>query len=83
MSGNPDAAFHLGQCYEKGLGCGIDIRSARKWYARASESGHAKALWRTGLLFELGCGVGRDLVRAVRLYAEVSYNYCLLRMCQI
>ena len=30
------AAFHLANCYEKGLGCTVDLRQATLWFERAA-----------------------------------------------
>lgn len=41
LNGNSDAMIHLGQLYEKGLGCKKDIHEAIKWYKESIEYGEA------------------------------------------
>ena len=43
-NGNPDAQFHVAQCYEMGDGVDEDVDESLKWYEKAAENGHPKAL---------------------------------------
>lgn len=43
-NGNPDAQFHVAQCYEWGDGVDEDVDESLKWYEKAAENGHPKAL---------------------------------------
>ncbi len=53
-SGDPDSQYAVSQCYEKGIGVGVDEEQARHWLERARESGSAEACFR----------IGRDLIQS-------------------
>lgn len=42
-TGNPEAQFDLGYCYDLGLGVEVDWSSAVKWYLLAAEKGYLPA----------------------------------------
>ena len=46
QKGNPQAAFELAECYEKGLGTQTDTDEAFKWYRTAAEQGIPEAQFR-------------------------------------
>lgn len=57
-SGDSDAQFDLGKCYESGRGVDVDLEKAFKWYEIAANSGHSKAQYKLGIFYQLGLGLG-------------------------
>ena len=49
-SGDPDAAFNLGQAYRLGRGVPLNLGSAQSWFLRAAQTGHVDAQTTLGLL---------------------------------
>jgi hypothetical protein len=49
-SGDPDAAFNLGQAYRLGRGVTINLGAAKSWFLRAAQTGHVDAQTTLGLL---------------------------------
>lgn len=49
-AGDPDAAFLLGDMYERGKGVAVDRLEASRWYFLAAEKGHAEAKTRLAKL---------------------------------
>ncbi|XP_028404060.1 uncharacterized protein LOC114526730 [Dendronephthya gigantea] len=50
------AQYHLGICYEKGMGLTRNMSKAGEMYRRASENGHARAQYNYALFHEYGRG---------------------------
>lgn len=36
--------FHLGECYQKGIGVSKDLTEAKKWFQRSAEQGEGRAI---------------------------------------
>ena len=63
--GDPEAAFHLGSDYLKGMpGVMPDALSAAVWFRRAAEAGHRGAMAALGEALRSGHGVRRDAQEA-------------------
>lgn len=60
-SGNADAVFELGICYEEGEGTPPDPRKAQELYEKAAESGHVEAQFRLAMQFYEGFTGGRGV----------------------
>ena len=44
-NGFPNAQYHLGECYETGIGVDeVDMGNAMYWYRKAAEQGYEKAI---------------------------------------
>ena len=71
-AGNPEAQFHVGQIFEKGLGIEPDYRAAALWYRRAAEQEYAPAQIDLGYLYERGLGVEEDRVAALNWYRKAA-----------
>ncbi|KAI9352482.1 hypothetical protein DFJ73DRAFT_624662 [Zopfochytrium polystomum] len=48
---HPAAAYALASCYECGLGCKIDLRSAAQYYKQAASAGNEHAMFRVGTAY--------------------------------
>lgn len=58
--GDIEAAFELGQIYDRGIGVKKDFNAAAQWYEHAAESGHPEAQFQLGSLYLEGAGVPLD-----------------------
>ncbi|MBA4147065.1 MAG: sel1 repeat family protein [Verrucomicrobia bacterium] len=65
-SGDAEAQFQLGYCYEMGHGTMRNISVATEWYLRAAQQGHSRAQLHIGLAFSNGVGVDWDLAEACK-----------------
>jgi anti-anti-sigma factor len=71
-SGNADAEYKLGRCYENGLGVEQDFELAAQWYARAAAQNHMEAQYALAHSYAYGMGVPKDYQEALRLYREAA-----------
>lgn len=72
-TGNPSAQTLIGLMYNQG-GSSLeqDIGEAAKWYALASEQGHAPAKWRLAMLYYHGSGLTQNYKKAAGLYLSAA-----------
>jgi TPR repeat protein len=59
-TGNPRAAYDLGERYADGAGVEQDYQQAMKWFVQAADKGDASAQWKLGLGYLKGIGVPQD-----------------------
>jgi hypothetical protein len=52
--GNVAALYHLGRCYEQGLGVSQDAACSLAYYKKAAENGHSGAQCKLGIMHENG-----------------------------
>lgn len=64
LQGDPDGQYHLGLCYDRGLGVPKDSALALKWYHDAARQGNAAAQYELGTCYRLAKGVQSDLCKA-------------------
>ena len=72
-SGNAEAQYKLGFCYERGYSVEHDYSKAVKWYLKAAENENAEAQYSLGWYFENGI-VGQDEYEAVKWYQKAAEN---------
>lgn len=70
--GDVEAQYHLGFCYELGLGVTKDDLQAATWYRKAAERGHPAAQCFLGVAYAKGQGVPKDLVQATFWYRRAA-----------
>ena len=63
-----EVIYHLGMCYEYGIGCQIDQNEAFKLYCEASTNGFPLAIYALGRCCEERIGIDENLEEAQRLY---------------
>ncbi len=56
--------YHLGRCYEFGIGTEVDYGKAMEWYRKASDNGDRDSEYHISVLYEYGEGVEADPVKA-------------------
>jgi uncharacterized protein len=66
--GHAEAQFHLGGCYEKGLGVEKNSGEAFTWYCKSAQEGYAAAQFQMGVCYEKGSGVEKNPSNAVKYY---------------
>ena len=71
-TGDPDALFALGECYDDGTGVFRDDREATELFRKAAEAGHAGAAYRLGVRSALGLGAPRDAEAAYLWYKTAA-----------
>jgi S1-C subfamily serine protease len=75
-TGDVEAEFQLGVCYELGKGVNKDDGEAVKWFRKAAEQNHVPAQYFLGLCYYEGEGVVKDRVEAVKWYRKAAeQNY--------
>jgi len=67
------AQYFVGRMYAAGQGVEKNLKTAAKWYRKASEQGVGDAQYRLGVLYENGDGVPRDLEYAYSWYAVAAH----------
>ena len=70
--GNPEAQYHIGECYCHGHDIQKDLKQAIYWLNRAAEQGFPKALNLLGDIYNSGEGVPQNLQLAFELYARAA-----------
>ena len=71
-SGDADAQYGLGVCYQAGIGLAKDAGKSAKWFRKAAEQGHVKAQWNLAVIYHIGEGVEKDLKEAVKWYRKAA-----------
>ena len=64
LQGDPEGEYHLGLCYDRGLGVPMDSALALKWYLDAARQGNAAAQYEAGSCYRLAKGVPAYLYQA-------------------
>ncbi len=69
------AQYHVGHCYEHGIGIqAVSCSEAVRWYQAAAVQGVPAAQMALGACYRQGKGVAEDLNEAVRWYKEAEKN---------
>lgn len=69
-AGWPDSLFHVGECYELGLGTAKDPAKAALVYEQAARLGSGEAACALAVLYDHGTGVAEDPQKAFNLYKK-------------
>lgn len=64
IRGDIEAQFHLGVCYQNGMGVKRGHGEAEKWARKAAEQGSTKAQIVVGMSYHAGEGLPEDHVKA-------------------
>ena len=72
LSGDAEAQFKLGFCYDKGQGVDKNSLEAFQWFQKAAEQGHAKAQFNLAVMYDEGEGVAVDKAKAVYWYQKAA-----------
>lgn len=75
-SGNADAQFEVGLCYDEGDGVKEDKYEAFKWFMKAAMNGHGRAQNAVGLCYEAGEGVAKNMSEARRWFQKSVDSGC-------
>jgi len=74
--GDKSAQTKLAYMYEHGLGGGVDVAGAEKWYKASAEQGYPVAQYLLGHFYQLGLlGTGPDYEEAKKWYKAAENNY--------
>lgn len=71
-TGNPRAAYDLGERYADGAGVEQDYEQAMNWFAQAADKGDASAQWKLGLGYLKGIGVLQDDNKAAEWFIRAA-----------
>lgn len=71
-SGDAEAQFNLGICYDNGKDVSKDIKQAVYWYQKAAEQGHAAAQNALGFCYWNGLGVDQDAKQAAYWWQKAA-----------
>lgn len=75
-SGNKDAYYYLGMCYDNGYGVLNDYKKASEYYRLASEKGMSIATNSLAILYLYGRGMPEDQKEAVRFFKQSAQEGC-------
>ena len=64
LQGNNEGEYHLGVCYDRGLGVPKNDLLAVEWYTKSARQGTESAQYQLGSCYRLGKGVKPNLVNA-------------------
>ena len=67
-----EAQYHLGNCYEKGLGVSAESKLAFEYFQKAANQGYAPAQYRLAICCEIGSGVNEDQNETVKLHRKAA-----------
>jgi TPR repeat protein len=70
--GDPQAMGTLGLMFEKGLGCGQNLKEAFKWLNKGARKGDAAAENNLGFLYLKGLGVKEDDIEALKWFQKAA-----------
>jgi TPR repeat protein len=74
--GNAEAQYHIGACYQNGIGISQDLVEAASWYRLASGQGHPKAQYCLSRIYCEGLGIEQDPLEGLRcLRCSASQGY--------
>jgi len=68
LQGDSEGEYHLGLCYERGLGVPKNEALAFNWFSKAAKDANANAQYELGECYRLAKGVGTDLPKAYFWY---------------
>ena len=71
-SGDANAMFYLGLCYDEGQGVVQDAAQAVHWYQKAADLGDAQAMFNLGVCYYEGQSGSQDAVQAVHWYQKAA-----------
>ena len=71
-SGDVEAQFDLGMCYENGQGVTPNSTQAAEWFRKAAEHGNASAQYELGKMYVSGAGVVKDDIQAAKWLAKAA-----------
>lgn len=71
-TGDPEAAFRLGDTFEAGAVVEENLPEAAKWYEIAAQAGHAGAQAALGAFYEAGAGVAQSTEKAAYWYGKCA-----------
>ena len=85
LSGDIEAQYNTGRCYEEGFGTEKNGAKAMSWYNTAAQQGHMEAQFRLACLYDFGENVLHNNVQAVKWYTmaaeqgkmEAQYNLAI------
>jgi len=90
--GAASPAFTPDEMYRRGVAAAFwglgepDYTTARDWFRRAADQGHAKAMYRLGWLSENGFGIDRDMTAARAWYrkaADLGYPVAMTHLARL
>jgi uncharacterized protein len=64
LQGDAEGQYHLGLCYDRGLGVPKNTILALDWYNKAARQGNSSAQYELGTCYRLAKGVAPDLCKA-------------------
>jgi len=64
LQGDAEGQYHLGLCYDRGLGVPKNTMLALDWYNKAARQGNSSAQYELGTCYRLAKGVPPDLCKA-------------------
>lgn len=73
--GDRRALYHLGRCYQDGLGVAKNPATAAQYYEKAAAKGDEKANFALAELYQQGAGIPLDLQKANTLYSQLAQNH--------
>jgi TPR repeat protein len=72
QKGSAICQYHLGWCYQQGVGCVASAEQAVRWWESAASQGDAHAQYALGTCLERGEGVDREPLAALAWYAAAD-----------
>ncbi len=73
-SGNVQAEFYLGRCYQAGLGAAVNYPKAAAWYQLAAKQGNSAAENNIGIMYERGDYFAQSDTKAAACYMIASHE---------
>lgn len=70
--GNAEAQYHVGKCYENGIGVESDEYEAFEWYQKAADQDYADAIYNLAECYNYGFGIEQDDDMAFELYSRAA-----------
>ncbi|MFZ0616926.1 MAG: tetratricopeptide repeat protein [Chthoniobacterales bacterium] len=64
LQGDAEGQYHLGLCYDRGLGVPKNTILALEWYRKSARQGNTAAQYELGTCYRLAKGVAPDLCKA-------------------
>ena len=75
QNGSAEAIFHIGNCYEHGIGVSQDHEIAASKYLIADKAGIIEASFGLGTFYQEGIGVEQDYSLAIEYYTKAANSY--------
>jgi TPR repeat protein len=72
MKGSAICQYHLGWCYQQGVGCTASPEQAVLWWDKAASQGDAHAQYALGTCYERGEGVEPKPLAALAWYSAAN-----------